>query len=261
MRFVIDEQGKRTQAGARFSPTLDLVQNEPVAITVVNTLAEPTSVHWHGMELESYNDGVSGWSGTPARLAPVVAPGDSFVARFTPPRVGTFMYHAHFADVRQQPAGLVGAMIVRGPNESPREDDHVVFMNGTPEAILLAGPIAVNGRTNPDTIVFRVGHPQRLRFIGLTLINPNATVTLTARPDSSLRNSPDSMLVQWRQLAKDGADLPASATIPRTARQMISMGETYDFEYTPTQAGSLRIEIRAAGPAGALLARVPVKVK
>ncbi|HEV8214868.1 MAG TPA: hypothetical protein VGP95_03505, partial [Gemmatimonadaceae bacterium] len=104
-------------------------------------------------------------------------------------------------------------------------------------------------------------HPQRLRFIGLTLINPNATVTLTARPDSSLRNSPDSMLVQWRQLAKDGADLPASATIPRTARQMISMVETYDFEYTTTQAGSLRIEIRAAGPAGALLTRVPVKVK
>jgi FtsP/CotA-like multicopper oxidase with cupredoxin domain len=261
MRFVIDEHGKRTQAGGRFSPTLDLVQNQPVAITVVNTLAEPTSVHWHGMELESYNDGVSGWSGTPARLAPVVAPGDSFVARFTPPRAGTFMYHAHFDDVRQQPAGLVGPMIVRGANEPSSEDDHAIFMNGTPESMLRAGPIAVNGRTNPDTIVFRVGRPQRLRFIGLTLINPNATVTLTARPDSSLRNSPDSMLVQWRQLAKDGADLPASATTARPARQMISMGETYDFEYTPTQAGSLRIEIRAAGPAGALLTRVPVKVK
>jgi len=262
MRFVIDEQGKRSEAGPRFSPTLNLNQNEPVAITVVNTLAEATSVHWHGMELESYNDGVGGWSGSPTRLAPAIAPGDSFTARFTPPRAGTFMYHAHFDDPRQQPAGLVGPMIVRGANEPPREDDHEILLNGTPESILAAGPIAVNGRVNADTIVFRSGHPQRLRFIGITLVNPNATVTLTARSDSAFRNSPaDTMIVQWRPLAKDGADLPASATNPRRAQQIVSIGETYDFEYTPVRPGNLRIEIRAAGPAGALLARVPVKVK
>jgi len=261
MRFVIDEQGKRLEGGPRFSPTLDLKQNEPVAITVVNTLAEPTSVHWHGMELESYNDGVSGWSGTPSQLAPAIAPRDSFVARFTPPRAGTFMYHAHFEDPRQQPAGLVGPMIVRGPNEPPREDDHAILINGTPEAILRAGPIAVNGRVNPDTVVFRAGRPQRLRFIGITLVNPNATVTLTSRGDSLFRNAPDTMTVQWRRLAKDGADLPASATGPRRAQQIVSIGETYDFEYTPVRPGNLRIEIRAAGPAGVLLARVPVKVK
>ena len=261
MRFVLDERGKRLEAGSRFSPTLDLNQGEPVAITVVNTLKEATSVHWHGMELESYNDGVSGWSGTPSQLAPAIAPGDSFVARFTPPRAGTFMYHSHFDDTGQQPAGLVGPMIVRGSNEPPREDDHELLMNGTPASILRAGPIAVNGRVNPDTVVFRSGHPQRLRFIGLTLVNPNATVTLTARSDSLFRNSPDTMIVQWRQLAKDGANLPASATGSRRAQQIVSIGETYDFEYTPARPGNLRIEIRAAGPAGALLARVPVKVK
>jgi hypothetical protein len=42
---------------------------------------------------------------------------------------------------------------------------------------------------------------------------------------------------------------------------MVSIGETYDFEYTPARPGNLRIEIRAAGPGGVLLARVPVKVK
>jgi len=171
------------------------------------------------------------------------------------------MYHAHFDDTRQQPAGLVGPMIVRGSNEPAREDDHAIFINGTPESLLRAGPVAVNGRANPDTIVLRAGHPQRLRFIGLTLVNPNATVTLTARSDSSFRNAPDTMIVQWRQLAKDGADLPAAATSARRAQQIISMGETYDFEYRPARPGNLRIEIRGAGPAGALLARVPVKVK
>jgi len=119
----------------------------------------------------------------------------------------------------------------------------------------------VNGRVNPDTLFMRAGHPQRLRLIGITLVNPNATVTLTMRGDSLFRNSPDSMVVQWRQLAKDGANVPASATSPRRAQQIVSIGETYDFEYTPARAGNLRIEIRAAGPAGVLLARVPVKVK
>ncbi|HEX9564019.1 MAG TPA: multicopper oxidase domain-containing protein [Gemmatimonadaceae bacterium] len=45
---------------------LILKQGAHVAITVINRLPEPTTVHWHGMELESYFDGVSGWSGSPS---------------------------------------------------------------------------------------------------------------------------------------------------------------------------------------------------
>jgi hypothetical protein len=39
-----------------------LVRGEPVHITVLNRRAEPTSIHWHGIELDSYFDGVSGRS-------------------------------------------------------------------------------------------------------------------------------------------------------------------------------------------------------
>ena len=261
MRFVIDEHGTRRAAGPRTSPELELTKGEPVAITVVNGLAEPTAVHWHGMELESYNDGVAGWSGTATHLAPVIAPGDSFTARFTPPRAGTFMYHSHHDDFRQQPAGLAGPMIVRDGSAGPREDDHDIFINGTPAVIAKGTPLTVNGKADADTVIFRVGHPQRLRLLSLALLNPNATVWLTARPDSSLANLPDTMVVRWRPIAKDGADVPASARIPVLARQIVSMGETYDFEYTPSRPGTLRIEIRGAGPAGALLARVPVVVR
>jgi FtsP/CotA-like multicopper oxidase with cupredoxin domain len=261
MRFVLDEHGTRAAAGPRMSPELDLTRGEPVAITVVNTLAEPTSVHWHGMELESYDDGVAGFSGTATHLAPVIAPGDSFTARFTPPRAGTFMYHSHHDDFRQQPAGLVGPMIVRDATTGPREDDHDIFINGTPAVISRGAPLAVNGKVDADTIVFRAGHAQRLRFMSLALINPNATVWLTARPDSTVANPGDSTVVRWRPIAKDGADLPLSARAPVLARQLISMGETYDFEYTPERPGRLRIEIRGAGPAGALLTRVPVVVR
>jgi hypothetical protein len=50
----------------------------------------------------------------------------------------------------------------------------------------------------------------------------------------------------------DGADLPASQASERPARQTVSVGETYDFEFEPEAAAELRLEIfrpaRAASP-------------
>ena len=93
-------------------PTIVLKRGEPVSITVVNLLPEPTAVHWHGIELDSYYDGVAGYAGEGKRIAPAIAPGDSFEARFTPPRSGTFIYHTHVDEVRQQQAGLSGPLLV-----------------------------------------------------------------------------------------------------------------------------------------------------
>jgi hypothetical protein len=90
---------------------------------------------------------------------------------------------------------------------------------------------------------------------------PNATVWLTARPDSSFAILSDSLVVQWRQLAKDGADLPAEASAPRRAEQIVSMGETYDYEFVPERKGNLRLEVRNAGPTGRLLVRGPIRVE
>jgi hypothetical protein len=48
--------------------------------------------------------------------------------------------------------------------------------------------------------------------------------------------------VQWRAIAKDGADLPPNQARTRSATQQIGVGETYDFEYQPTGPGELRLE-------------------
>jgi FtsP/CotA-like multicopper oxidase with cupredoxin domain len=260
MRFVLEEKGRRTQAGTAFSPTIHLTRNEPVAITVVNRLRERTAVHWHGIELESYYDGVAGLSGTPSRLAPVIVPGDSFVAYFTPPRAGTFIYHSHVDEVRQHAAGLAGALIVHDGPATAEPADHEFFLKGSRDANA-PNPVEINGRADPDTIVLAVGRPARFRFMSLAIFNPNATVSLTARPDSSFQNLRDTMIVRWRSVAKDGADLPLAARVERPARQIVSMGETYDFVYTPTRRGSLRVEVRAAAPNGVLFVRVPIRVE
>ena len=110
-------------------PTLVLKRGEPVEITVVNRLPEGTAIHWHGMELESYYDGVHGWSGAGEQVTPLIEPGGSFVVRFTPPRTGTFIYHTHLHDDRQLTSGLYGAMLVVEPGETFDEaTDHVFVM-------------------------------------------------------------------------------------------------------------------------------------
>ena len=73
------------------SPTLVLQKGEPVALNLVNHTAVETTIHWHGIELESYNDGVAGWSGDSRQTTKPIPPGESLYVWFTPPRAGTFI--------------------------------------------------------------------------------------------------------------------------------------------------------------------------
>ena len=64
VRVRVDAKASRRRARVSIpGPTLVLQRGEPVEITLVNRLPEATAIHWHGMELDSYYDGVHGWSG------------------------------------------------------------------------------------------------------------------------------------------------------------------------------------------------------
>ena len=259
MRFVLEENGNRVDTMRDLSPELDLTRGVPVSITIVNHLAEPTSVHWHGIEVEdSYVDGVPGFSGAGRRLAPAIAPGDSFEARFTPPRAGTFMYHAHLDEAREQLGGLEGALIVRDPAVAPTADDHVFFLKGLHNDV--AHPSEVNGEANPDTVVLHVGRPARFRLLSLNTDNPAPFVCLTALRAIALPGVKDTTVERWRPVAKDGFDVPAAMQTPRVACQLVSMGETYDFEYIPEQAERLRLEVRPT-PSAQPWVVVPIRVE
>jgi FtsP/CotA-like multicopper oxidase with cupredoxin domain len=265
MHFVLDERGHRTAAPFGESPELDLVRGQPVEITVVNHLDEPTSVHWHGIEVEdSYVDGVGGFSGAGARLAPEITPGDSFVARFTPPRSGTFMYHSHVDETRQQRAGMVGALIVLDPGVVPSADEHVFLLNGA-----MSGdhrqPVEINGTVGSDTVVVSVGRPARLRMVSLAWANPTLMFSVTEPVERAIGGAPPAF-ARWTPIAKDGFDLPAAAQIPRAARHVISMGETYDFVLTPPRAGMYALTVGPNPPPGVrvpdrVLARVVIRAR
>ncbi|MDQ6885792.1 MAG: multicopper oxidase domain-containing protein [Gemmatimonadota bacterium] len=219
-------------------PPLVLTRGEPAEITVVNHLQHPTAVHWHGIELESFYDGVAGWSGAGSRLAPMIAPRDSFIVRFTPPRAGTFIYHTHLDDVRQLTNGLYAPLIILEPGERwDPATDHVLMIGGARQ--LGDYMVALNGSLQPPPLQLRAGVPHRFRIISMT-VDEDADVFLFSSGASS-----DSMVVTWRATAKDGATLPPNQSTDRPARLHIGPGETYDFAFTPG-AGEMRVVVRSA---------------
>jgi FtsP/CotA-like multicopper oxidase with cupredoxin domain len=228
-------------------PPLFVNRGETVNIELVNQLGEPTSVHWHGMELESYYDGVAGFSGMGRSITPSIEPGKSFNAIFTPPRAGTFIYHTHMDDIRQLQAGLYGAMIVSDPDApfDPEIDKLLVIglMGFTePETI------GINGDTDYE-MTLEAGHTYCLRIMNITASNGGFNVTLTS-PDQA---------ITWRPVAEDGADLPELHRDSRLAfREDVSVGETIDFEWTP-QTGLYWFEVRRGNGEWMAQARVVVQ--
>src|SRR4029078_10493827 len=53
-------------------PVLELKRGQPVRILVKNNLDEQSGVHWHGLEIESYPDGVSDFSGMGDKIMPPI---------------------------------------------------------------------------------------------------------------------------------------------------------------------------------------------
>jgi FtsP/CotA-like multicopper oxidase with cupredoxin domain len=113
-------------------PPIVLTRGQPVEIEVVNKLHGPTAIHWHGIELESYYDGVPGWSGD-KQITPPIAPGSSFVARMVPPRAGTFISHTHWHDEYQLTNGIYGPLIVL----PLARDEHVLAIVVLPSHVVV----------------------------------------------------------------------------------------------------------------------------
>jgi FtsP/CotA-like multicopper oxidase with cupredoxin domain len=218
---------------------LVLMRNQPTDITVHNNLKEAVSIHWHGLELESYSDGVTGWSGNAEHPAPHVQPGSTFVAHLSMPRAGTFIYHTHVRDLDQLVSGLYGPIVVMEPGNlfDPRTDHvHMVGWDASSEKDLHA---LVNGDsvTSPP-IAIKLGETHRFRFINLGAAEP---------ADFCLKLN--GAFAEWRAVAKDGADLPASQRVISKAELSIDVGETYDFEFTPTRPGVYVLDT-PTGPKG-----------
>ncbi len=242
--YTLTDGARTIPATGSLGPPIVLVQGEPVAIAITNHMPEETTVHWHGISLDdSYYDGGAGMGAMSSmamsmpmkmvRMSPAIAPGKTFVARFTPPDAGTFMYHSHMDDGWQNAGGLVGPLIVmpKGERFDP-QTDHIVMIS---DAFETAGSplVAIDGSRTPEPLTATVGVPQRLRFSDLTLGGEHLVVSL----------SDGTHTIAWTPIAKDGHDLPARLQKTTISTHALTIGETRDFRFTPTHTGTLTIGV------------------
>jgi FtsP/CotA-like multicopper oxidase with cupredoxin domain len=109
--------GKRIKAmaynGRIPGPELRLKEGERVRILLKNSLAEPTTIHWHGVDVPNPMDGVPGITQKPVQA------GETFVYEFVATPSGTRWYHTHFQGHRQLDLGLYAPLIIEPAEPDP----------------------------------------------------------------------------------------------------------------------------------------------
>lgn len=201
-------------------PTIRARLGETVIVDFRNDLPDPTTVHWHGLDVPAEMDG----AGFPM---PEIPPGGSFTYAFTVQQAGTFWYHPHFDTEHQVDRGLYGVFVVEAEGEPEASDELVMVLDtfGEPEAseddphvVDATGAVwAVNGLVDP---VFPAegGSVVRVRLLDASNAGyvdlPGQTVIardqgLLAAAQSGLTLAPgDRAEIEWR--VGEGFDVMSS---------------------------------------------------
>lgn len=92
--------------------------------------------------------------------------------------------------------------------------------------------IFVNGSATPPAIALQRGVRQRLRFM-----------SIPANGEFSVQLLDGAERVTWRQVARDGADLPGDRIFATRAWTRVDVGIIKDYEFTPDEPGELIFEV------------------
>ncbi len=153
--------------GSMPGPTIEVTQGDRVRFVVHNELPEPTSIHWHGLELPITEDGVPGLTQDP------IQPGKTYVYEYDLHQAGTFFYHSHMP--MQEAFGMVGFFIIHPQvafDPPVDRDIGLIFQNFhiMPNQTV-ADSMAmdwnwhtINGRSGPYTTPMVVRHGERVRI-------------------------------------------------------------------------------------------------
>lgn len=208
--------------GVMPGPPIEVTEGDRVRIIVKNELPEPTSIHWHGLEVENAQDGVGGLT------QPPIMPGATYVYEFTLAQHGTFMYHSSFNEKKQVGMGLGGFFIVHPAGGSRKVDrDYAILLQewhfqpgGEYVDVTSTDPnwFTMNGKAAPSTDVLTavVGEKVRLRFANLS--------NLHAHP-IHLHG------VTWRVTGTEGGPIPESAQWPGNTVN-VAPGTARDVEFS-----------------------------
>jgi FtsP/CotA-like multicopper oxidase with cupredoxin domain len=166
--------------GSSPGPTLEVVEGDTVRIIVTNNLPEPTTVHWHGLEIPLDMDGVPDFS------QKAIPSGGSFTYQFTINQpAGTTFYHSHCAQAKQIGLGLMGFFIIHPRKPEPWQivdRDYAYILQtwmippGSPNPDTMEmsnfNYFTMNGTPGPDIVPMkaRVGERVRIRVTNLSML-------------------------------------------------------------------------------------------
>ncbi|MBL8170144.1 MAG: copper oxidase [Acidobacteria bacterium] len=153
--------------GSLPGPTIEVQEGDRVRIHFTNNLPEPTTPHWHGLEVPMSQDGVPGlgqW---------LIMPGETYTYEFMLHQHGTYFYHSHMP--MQEMMGMIGFFIVhpRQP-QTPRVDkDFGLILQGwailpnntVPNTLAMEfNWLTFNGKAGPACTPLIVKHGERVRI-------------------------------------------------------------------------------------------------
>ncbi|MBU1373878.1 MAG: multicopper oxidase domain-containing protein [Bacteroidetes bacterium] len=134
---IVNKAGKdvmgMTINGQIPGPTLEFIEGEYAIIHVKNNMDVETSIHWHGLLLPNFYDGV------PYITTPPIEPGETFTYEFAIKQNGTYWYHSHTG--LQEQSGVYGSIVIQPKEKTLDYDKELVVMlsdwtNEKPKTIL-----------------------------------------------------------------------------------------------------------------------------
>lgn len=121
---MVNKAGKEvmgmTVNGTIPGPTLEFTEGEYAVIYVKNEMSLETSVHWHGILLPNFFDGV------PYLTTPPIKPGTTFKYEFPIKQSGTYWYHSH--TMFQEQSGVFGSLLINPKEKTLDYDQDLVLM-------------------------------------------------------------------------------------------------------------------------------------
>tara|TARA_R110002050_G_scaffold85091_3_gene181608 strand:+ start:7582 stop:9819 length:2238 start_codon:yes stop_codon:yes gene_type:complete len=100
-------------------PTLRFNEGDYAVIYVKNEMDEETSIHWHGLLLPNFYDGV------PYLNTPPIMPGETQKYEYPIRQSGTYWYHSH--TMLQEQSGVYGSFVIE-PEENTLDYDKNLVM-------------------------------------------------------------------------------------------------------------------------------------
>lgn len=249
-----DPSAGSMMSGAFPAPPIRVRQGD-IVHTVLNATAmmAPHTIHHHGIEPSSFNDGVGHYS------FDVLG---SYTYQWKASQAGTYFYHCHVNTVLHAEMGMYGALIVDPPDGSKRShasaplydveaiwavDDIDLAWHCKPwDAALCGGDAGLNNFNPTIFCINGLG-------ANLTQTDPRVKITVPRNKTVLLRYIMAGYVPQKVQfpsgigvvkvVAEDARPLATVTSMAAGSSVTMSPAERYDFMFTPTTAGNYPVDI------------------